>query len=201
MNPDTHTALLDATERLLGRFGYQKMTAENIAREAGVSRAAFYLYFRTKEEAVLSTVDRIVDRVCERLEEIARSDRSVPRKIREMLVARVLVRFDAVRDYSQGLDDLLSAIRSSLLARRRTHFARESRIFRRVLAEGIRNGTLTRDSASRTARALLSGTNALLPSSLSPRELGTRGKVEREARDVAELLVEGIIRHRRKSSR
>ncbi|HXG58541.1 MAG TPA: helix-turn-helix domain-containing protein [Thermoanaerobaculia bacterium] len=197
MNPNTRDAILDAAEALLGRLGYRKMTAEEIARRAGVSRASFYLYFPTKEEAVLATVDRTADRVCDRLEEIAASDRSVPARIREMLVARVMLRFDSARDDSQGPDDLLASIRSALLARRTRHFARESRIFRRVLEEGVRSGVLTRDSVPRTARALLLATNSLLPESLGTREPGSRRTVEREARDIAELLVEGIVKRKR----
>src|SRR5687768_13367759 len=125
----TATAILDAAERLLGRYGYKKLTVDDLAHEAGIGKGTVYLYFRSKEEVVLSTVDRIVDRVCVRLEEIATTDRSAAVRLNDMLVARVMIRFDAVRDYAQGLDDLLSEIRAALLARRRAYFAREARIF------------------------------------------------------------------------
>ena len=66
-------AILDATERLLARYGYRKMTVEDIAREVGVGKGTIYLHFPSKEEVVLSHVDRIVDRLKERLRAIALS--------------------------------------------------------------------------------------------------------------------------------
>ena len=67
-------AILDATDRLLARYGYRKMTVEDIAHEAGIGKGTIYLHFTSKEEIVLSHVDRIVDRVKQRLREIAASD-------------------------------------------------------------------------------------------------------------------------------
>ena len=63
-------AILDATDRLLARYGYRKMTVEDIASEAGIGKGTIYLHFSSKEEVVLSHVDRIVDRLKERLREI-----------------------------------------------------------------------------------------------------------------------------------
>ena len=47
-------AILDSTERLLARFGYRKMTVEDIAVEAGIGKGTIYLHFSSKEELVLS---------------------------------------------------------------------------------------------------------------------------------------------------
>ena len=56
-------AILDATDRLLARFGYRKMTVEDIAAEAGIGKGTVYLHFSSKEEVVLSHIDRIVERL------------------------------------------------------------------------------------------------------------------------------------------
>ena len=40
MSGSTRDLILDATERLLGRLGYQKTTMEDIAREAGIGKRA-----------------------------------------------------------------------------------------------------------------------------------------------------------------
>lgn len=42
--------LLDAARRVVQRFGYKKTTLEDIAEEAGVSRATLYYYFPNREE-------------------------------------------------------------------------------------------------------------------------------------------------------
>src|SRR5688500_19249380 len=101
--------ILDAAERLLGRFGYRKMTVEDSAAEAGIGKATVYLSFPSKQEVVLSTVDRIVDRVCAAMAEAAARDAPAPDRLRAMLRARVMVRFEAVAAYSASLNDLLGS--------------------------------------------------------------------------------------------
>lgn len=44
--------IFEATERLLGKFGYDKTTVADIAREAGISKGAIYLHFKSKDELV-----------------------------------------------------------------------------------------------------------------------------------------------------
>ena len=52
-------AILDATERLLGRRGYEAMTVEQIAASAGVSKPTIYLRYRSKREVVGAMIDRL----------------------------------------------------------------------------------------------------------------------------------------------
>ena len=161
-------AILDATDRLLARFGYRKMTVEDIAVEAGIGKGTIYLHFASKEEVVLSHVDRIVDRLKQQhLAIIARSEITAPERIRQMLLARVLFRFDSIQHYTQSLNDLLAALRPGLLARRAKYFEEEAQIFAAVLAEGRASGEFDFDNELATARALLEATNGLLPYSLS----------------------------------
>src|SRR4029453_5870080 len=129
-------AILDATDRLLARFGYRKMTVEDIAAEAGIGKGTIYLHFSSKEEVVLSHIDRIVDRLKEQLKEIASSDAPAAERIRQMLLTRVLFRFDSIQHYTQSLNDLLAVLRPSLLARRAQYFEAEAQIFAEVLTSG-----------------------------------------------------------------
>ena len=115
-------AILDSAERLLARFGYRKMTVEDIAVEAGIGKGTIYLHFNSKEELVLSHVDRLVDRLKNRLREIASSDEPASERVRSMLLTRVLFRFDSIQHYTQSLNDLLAALRPGLLARRAFFF-------------------------------------------------------------------------------
>ena len=47
----TRQRLLDSTERLLGRSTYREVRVVDIARDAGMSPAAFYQYFADVEDA------------------------------------------------------------------------------------------------------------------------------------------------------
>ena len=187
-------SILDATDRLLARYGYRKMTVEDIASEAGIGKGTIYLYFTSKEEVVLSHVDRIVDRLKEQhLAVISRSAITAPERIRQMLLARVLFRFDSIQHYTQSLNDLLAALRPGLLARRAKYFDEEAAIFAAVLAEGREAGEFEFENESATARTLLEATNGLLPYSLSTTELGERDEVERRASAIADLLLHGLL--------
>lgn len=186
-------AILDATDRLLARFGYRKMTVEDIAAEAGIGKGSIYLHFSSKEEVVLSHIDRIVDRLQRRLKDIARSDATAAERLRLMLLTRVLFRFDSIQHYTQSLDDLLAALRPGLLARRAKYFETEAQIFAEVLNAGRQSGEFTFDDSSVIAHALLQATNGLLPYSLSTTELGAREEVEQRASDVADLMLRGLI--------
>jgi AcrR family transcriptional regulator len=188
----TRDRILDAAEQLLGRFGYRKMTVDDIATEAGIGKGTVYLSFPSKEEVVLSTVDRIVDRVCTAMEEAAERGASAPDRLGAMLRARVLVRFEAVAAYSASLNDLLGSIRAALLARRVQHFEQEIGVLARVIAAGQQDGELAAGAPRRMARALVLATNSFLPYALSPEELGDARRLRKEAGDVIDIVVAGI---------
>jgi len=179
MSSDHRTRILDAAERLLGRYGYRKMTVDDLATEAGIGKGTVYLSFPSKEEVVLGTVDRIVDAVCDEMERIAASDKPMTERVRTMLMARILIRFDRVAGYRESLNDLLSSVRKGLLERRERHFAREIDILGKVVPK-------------RMARALVLATNNFLPYALSPAELGDRRRLQRDAASVIDLLVTAI---------
>jgi AcrR family transcriptional regulator len=186
-------AILDATNRLLARYGYRKMTVEDIAAEAGIGKGTIYLHFASKEEVVLSHVDRVVERLKEQLRQIAESDVSAAERLRSMLLTRVLFRFDSVQHYTQSLNDLLAALRPGLLARRAMYFKDEAQIFAEVLTAGRNAGEFDFEDALGTALALLEATNGLLPYSLSTTELGAREDVEQRAAAVANLMLSGVL--------
>lgn len=185
--------ILDAADRLLARYGYRKMTMEDLAQEVGIGKGTIYLHFPSKEEVVLSHIDRIVERLKVRLLEIARASQTPAERVRRMLIERVLFRFDSVQHYTESLSDLLAALRPGLLARRARHFEEEAQIIADVLHEGRRLGDFDFRNAHATARTILLATNALLPYSLSARELGERADVEAEISRIVQLLLRGLL--------
>ena len=189
---DISDLILDAADRLLARYGYRKMTMDDIAQEVGIGKGTIYLHFKSKEEIALARVDRIVDRLNERLRGIAHSNGSAVARLRRMLLERVLFRFDSVQHYTESLSDVLAAIRPALLVRHNRHFDEEERVFAALLKEGKSDGEFVFKDIRGTARALLVATNALLPYSLSTRELGKRKDVEAQAAHIAELLIKGL---------
>lgn len=190
----TKDAILDATDRLLARYGYKKMTIDDLAKEVGIGKGSVYLHFSSKEEIALSHIDRIIERLKANLYEIAAKGTSCEMRLRAMLIERVLYRFDSVQHYSQSLNELLSQLRPRLLDRRKRYFEEEARIFAGILDEGRSAGEFTFQNSAEVARALLDATNTLLPYSLSAYELGERADIENKTNRVADLILNGLIK-------
>jgi AcrR family transcriptional regulator len=191
---DAREAILDATNRLLARFGYRKMTMDDLAREVGIGKGTLYLYFKSKEEIALSHIDGIVERLKEKLLNIAREDAPPGERLREMLITRVLFRFDSVQHYTESLNELLAELRPQLLARRRRYFDEEASVFAEVIEKGQALRTFESGDSNEIAHLLLLATNALLPYSLSTQELGERTEIERKVSHLADLLLAGVLR-------
>lgn len=188
-------AILDATDNLLARYGYKKMTIDDLAQEVGIGKGSIYLHFSSKEEIVLSHIDRIVERVKNELEKISKKNISSEEKLRQMILTRVLLRFDSVQHYTQSLNDLLAALRPKFLARRKDYFVEEAKMFEAVIKRGQAEKVFCAGNALEIAETVLTATNSLLPYSLSTKELGERSEIERKTRNLASLLVKGIIQY------
>ena len=191
---DIRDLILDAADRLLARYGYQKMTIDDLAREVGIGKGTVYLHFNSKEDVALSRIDRIIDQLKTEMKNVAGSDQPPVARLRSILMMRVIYRFDSVQHYTESLNHVLAAIRPALLERRKNYFEAEARILAQVLTDGRRRRDFFFRDAMATARALLTATNSLLPYSLSPQELGKREELERQTALIVDLLIGGLRR-------
>jgi len=188
----TRDAILDATDRLLARYGYKKMTIDDLAQEVGIGKGSVYLHFSSKEEIALSHIDRIIERLKANLQKISEKPSTVDERLCEMLCERVLYRFDSVQHYSQSLNDLLAHLRPKLLERRKRYFNEEARIFALVIEEGQESSHFAAGDPVDIAQTLLIATNSLLPYSLSAIELGDRSEIAERTQKTAEILIKGL---------
>lgn len=189
---DIRDLILDAAEQLLGRYGFKKMTMDDLAQEVGIAKGTIYLHFKSKEEVALARVDRLIGKLVEELRTVSRSKKSAANRLREMLMLRVLFRVDGARHYAETIDEQLAAIRPTLQARHKEYFQKEAEIFVAVLEDGKREKTFFFKDANYTAHNLLIATNALLPSNLNAGELNDRGEIERRIFQISQLLVNGL---------
>jgi AcrR family transcriptional regulator len=190
---EVRDAILDATDSLLSRYGYKKMTIDDLAKEVGIGKGSVYLHFTSKEEIVLSHIDRIIEQLKGKLSAIAASGEKPEDRLRKMLKTRVLHRFESVQHYTQNLNDLLAAIRPNFLARRETYFTQEARIFASVIEDGQQSGDFARNAeAAEIAESMILATNSLLPFNLTVQELGARKDVEKKTQRLADLLLQGL---------
>jgi AcrR family transcriptional regulator len=69
--PHLRDDFVDAAQRLIQAKGYEPMSIEDVLRETGVSKGAFYHYFRSKAELLDAVVDRFADTAVARLTGLA----------------------------------------------------------------------------------------------------------------------------------
>jgi hypothetical protein len=103
----------------------------------------------------------------------------------------VLDRLDQLVDAPESMHDMFAAIRPGLLVQRERLLDVEARVFAGVLRELTPRRRQSEARLLRAARALLTGTNWLLPSYQDPSQKDVRADVRRRTRDVALLLVSG----------
>lgn len=66
-------AILQTAERLLAEAPLADVTVEALARGAGISRSSFYFYFGSKEDVVLSLLDRLAGEIDAAIAELDRT--------------------------------------------------------------------------------------------------------------------------------
>lgn len=188
----TRDAILDAVDQLLGRLGYRKLTVDDVAQAAGISRRTVYLHFAGKEEAVLACLDRNIGRLVDELTDLARADQSARQRLAAMLTFRVRFLHETARHRQDINDEIYGQLRPLYMPRREDYLAAESAVFARVLEEGKGDGSLRFDDAGDTASLLLLATNAFLPFALSPGQLRRRAEIEGRVARMVELLLRGL---------
>ncbi|MCV4230338.1 TetR/AcrR family transcriptional regulator [Virgibacillus sp. LDC1] len=77
--------VFDAAFQLFSRHGYQKVSVNEIAQQAGVSPATIYNYFGTKDQLYMEMIKDWMDKQLEVYERILDSTRSFAEKTREIM--------------------------------------------------------------------------------------------------------------------
>ena len=62
------SALLEATRKVIAGGGFDDVTMERVAAEAGMAKGGIYLYFRNKDDLILSAIEEIASEIVQRIE-------------------------------------------------------------------------------------------------------------------------------------
>lgn len=61
-------SLLEATRRIIASQGFDAVTMERVAEEAGITKGGIYLYFRDKERLMLAALEEIASEMMRQIE-------------------------------------------------------------------------------------------------------------------------------------
>lgn len=158
---DKQVHMVRATYRLIGERGMHRVSLQEIAEAAGVSKGLVPYYFKTKENLILATMRWVLFQVSERIRQ-AIAGAETPRERLVALLDAIWAEPDANRRYYVVYLDLVE------YAAREHRFGELSQTFRETVnalyAEVIRAGVETRafratdpDEAAAAMRALVEG--------------------------------------------
>jgi len=191
-DPSKPQQIIDAAIRVFARTGYFNSRVSDIAREAGIASGTIYLYFKTKDEILVSLFrDKMAEWVAFARREIAREADPVA-KIRRL----VALHFSVL----EGNPALAEVVQVEL--RQGHKFFRGAsahevsayfELIRSVLEEGQAEGTIREDVPVKVATKVLFGAMDQVATSWV---LGKRAHRLSESADaVATIFLRGVTAH------
>jgi AcrR family transcriptional regulator len=137
----TRQRIMAAAMANIAEAGYAHATMKSIAEQAGLTSAAIYHYFKSKQELVLQVLSSAVDEVIERLDEATRIDGT----LQDRFVALLDEAHAIVKDYPditrfEATVYLESARHPEFVPVFAGEREAEERIYRRLVDEAIDRG-------------------------------------------------------------
>jgi len=191
-DPDKPHAIVEAAVRVFARNGYYNSRVSDIAREAGIASGTIYLYFKTKDEILVTLFrEKMAEWVAHVRREVAGAPDAVA-KIRRL----VALHFEVL----EGNPDLAEVVQVEL--RQGQKFFRGAsahevsayfELIASVLKEGVAAGQIRNDLPVNVATKVLFGAMDQLATSWV---LGKRKYRLTEAADsVASIFLQGVSAH------
>jgi AcrR family transcriptional regulator len=81
-------AILNAAKQRLRKYGIQKTTMQEIAKDAGIAVGTLYLYFKNKDEILVASAEAFTEQHKLEIEKILLNVKSPPEKIKTYIINR-----------------------------------------------------------------------------------------------------------------
>jgi TetR/AcrR family fatty acid metabolism transcriptional regulator len=151
---DKRERILDAAERVFAARGFYQSRVSEIARDAGVADGTIYLYFKSKDDLLISLFESRMERVNQKMATaLAEQDTPIGK-----LMALVRTHLGLVRDNPQLAEVLTIELRQSTKFMKEyanPRFGEFLKLVASVIAEGQERGELvTRVPAPHAARMI-----------------------------------------------
>lgn len=194
--------ILDVAEALFARRGYAGVGLREVAEAAGLGKSSLFHHFRGKAQLYLAVLDRVFERIDERLAPMLTGPGSPLVRLEGCLDALI----DALAEHPttarlllRGLfedDDLPEAAQAEVTATERTLFGILERILS-MLREGIETGAFRRVSARHTLQTLIGATvyhfaSGEFGEGIFGRPLFSAESVRRRKQEVKALIHSGL---------
>ena len=186
---ETRAKILEAALKLFSARGYNKASVDDICKEAGISKGAFYHHFKSKQALFLALLDGWLQFVDNAID--ASKDKTVPETFMQMTQAFPYIFESAGDGLPMFLEFWLQASRdkkiweASVAPYRRYHS-----YFTSLIKKGVDEGSFVEVDPELASRMIVSTAMGLLLQSL----LDPKGaNWEKVARESTNLLVTSLL--------
>jgi len=187
---DKRARILKAAVKVFAKKGFHETKVAEIARAAGVADGTIYLYFKNKDDLLISVFEENIDQLNQRLRDDLVELPDTSSKIRHIVRSQLGV-IRARRDLAEVLSVTLRQSNRFLRQFAAPKFSDYLDIIAEVIEEGQRQGEVRQDVAPRVvARALYGALDGLLLTWALGRSPASR--LERAALQVADIIVKGL---------
>ena len=100
---NTETKLTEAGRALFWKFGFTKVTVEDICQNAGVSKMTFYRYFENKTELAKRILDNAATEGMERFRSLMNAKIPAEEKMRRMILMKMEGTADISREFIEDI--------------------------------------------------------------------------------------------------
>jgi TetR/AcrR family fatty acid metabolism transcriptional regulator len=188
-DPDKPQQIIDAAVRVFARNGFYNSRVSDIAREAGIASGTIYLYFKTKDEILVTLFrEKMAAFVAALRTEIAR-ERDPEAKIRRLVRLHFEV-LEASPDMAEVVQVELRQGQKFFRGASAHEIAAYFDLIGAILHEGVAAGVFRRDLPVKVATKMLFGAMDQVTTSWV---LGKRGyRLADAAEPVANIFLKGV---------
>jgi len=141
----TKAKLVDVARRLFAKNGLENTTMNDIALASGKGRRTLYTYFKSKEEVYWAVIEGEMERLSERMNEVASQDMEPEDKLVELVYTHLNMIKEAVQRNGNLRAEFFRNI--IMVEKVRKKFDRnEQGLFTQVMTDGVRTGRFEIDS-------------------------------------------------------
>jgi TetR/AcrR family transcriptional regulator, fatty acid metabolism regulator protein len=190
-DPDKPQQIIDAAVRVFARNGFYNSRVSDIAREAGIASGTIYLYFKTKDEILVTLFrDKMAEFVRTLRKEIT-AEPDAPAKLRR-LVRLHLETLEARPDVAEVVQVELRQGQKFFRGASAHEISTYFDLIGSVLQEGVAAGVFRADLPVKVATKMLFGAMDQITTSWV---LGKRGyRLADAAEPVANIFLKGVTR-------
>ena len=162
---ETRAKIMEAAIKLFSTRGYNKASVDDICKEAGISKGAFYHHFKTKQALFLSLLDGWLEFVDNAIE--STKDKTVPETFMQMTQAFPYIFETAGENLPMFLEFWLQASRDKKIWEAGiAPYRRYHKYFTSLIKKGVEEGSFVEVDPELASRMIVATAMGLLLQSL-----------------------------------